>query len=239
MEIKTIMRVTSMVAFVASCLLIINFWSMIYNWHNALIPFLIIPFILSYVKVYRDYCDFPDLWMSVGIVCGAVLIWSSTVIDSRLGMWRSVVWTFISGEASPTWETTGLLFTGILCIVSVVMARYSIQKFISELINKYNSSTIPNTNPIDVKSQTPKIPRSQDLCSVCRNYIWGWGEPLGQSLDKQNVPLLEPKGAIIFNSIYPAMASELEESDPNNGSCGCVGMLRKAIKNYNDWLEEQ
>ena len=121
-------------AFVASCILIINFWSMIYNWHNAVIPFLIIPFIDSYVKVYRDYCDFPIMWMIVGIICGAVLIWSSTVIDARLGMWRSAVWTFFSGEASPTWETTGLLITGILCIASVLMARLSIGTYLSEPI---------------------------------------------------------------------------------------------------------
>ena len=85
----------------------------------------------------------------------------------------------------------------------------------------------------------PKVPRSQDLCTACRNYVWGWGEPLGQSLDKQNVPLLEPQGAMVFNMIYPTMADELEESGPKGQSCGCVSMLRKAVKDYNVWLERQ
>ena len=86
---------------------------------------------------------------------------------------------------------------------------------------------------------TPKIPRSHDLCTACRNFkkFERDSYTAGQTIDFSKVNLYEPSGVEHF-FLLEAMAYDLEEKGLGQ-NCGCAAMMRQAKENYLSWLEQQ
>ena len=80
-----------------------------------LVPFTIVPLIISFISVYRRGEFFCGLTY-VGIIYGLILLWSAFVIDSRVA--ESMAW----GAMVPQ-NTFALYLSGVCCIASLILAR--------------------------------------------------------------------------------------------------------------------